>query len=47
VGIAVSYASGWPLGFFVGISGVLLYAAGTAWSGWRRRRRPLGPPLRA
>jgi zinc/manganese transport system permease protein len=33
--IAVSYASNWPIGFFVGTFGLALYVAGRAWRRWR------------
>jgi zinc/manganese transport system permease protein len=34
--IAVSYLTNLPIGFFVGALGALAYAAGRAFSGWRR-----------
>jgi zinc/manganese transport system permease protein len=34
--IALSYASNWPVGFFVGMLGVLAYGTGRLWA-WRRR----------
>jgi zinc/manganese transport system permease protein len=37
LGILLSYYSNWPLGFFVGVGGALVYAAGRAWIGWPRR----------
>jgi zinc/manganese transport system permease protein len=36
--IAASYASNWPVGFFVGVIGAVCYAAGRGWAGWRRTR---------
>ena len=36
--LAASYASNWPVGFFVGVLAALLYGAGRAWAGWRRIR---------
>ena len=36
--IAASYASNWPVGFFVGVIGAVCYGAGRAWAGWRRTR---------
>ena len=36
--IAASYASNWPVGFFVGIIGAACYAAGRGWAAWRRTR---------
>ena len=44
IGIVLSYASNWPLGFFVGVSGAVWFVAGRAWA-WRRRIR--GVPLAA
>jgi zinc/manganese transport system permease protein len=45
--IAASYASNWPVGFFVGMLGAVCYGAGRAWIAWRRSRaawrRPLVP----
>ncbi|HTP30028.1 MAG TPA: metal ABC transporter permease [Anaeromyxobacteraceae bacterium] len=37
--IAMSYASNWPIGFFVGVIGVCCYGVGRAWAGWRRVRQ--------
>jgi zinc/manganese transport system permease protein len=37
--VASSYASDWPVGFFVGTLGAVSYGAGRAWSGVRRGRR--------
>jgi zinc/manganese transport system permease protein len=37
-GIAVSYETNWPLGFFVGIMGAAFYLAGRAWATLRRAR---------
>jgi zinc/manganese transport system permease protein len=36
--IAASYASNWPVGFFVGVIGALCYGAGRGWAAWRRTR---------
>jgi len=36
--IASSYASNWPVSFFVGALGGLSYGIGRGWSGWRRTR---------
>ena len=36
--LAASYASNWPVGFFVGMLAALMYGAGRAWAGWRRVR---------
>ena len=36
--IAISYLSNWPIGFFVGAIGALLYALGRAWAGLRSAR---------
>ncbi len=35
-GIAVSYETNWPLGFFVGVMGAFFYLAGRAWATLRR-----------
>jgi zinc/manganese transport system permease protein len=35
--IAVSYLTNWPIGFFVGTAGAVLYGAGRAWA-WARYR---------
>ena len=37
-GIAVSYETNWPLGFFVGVLGAVFYLAGRAWAAVRRSR---------
>jgi zinc/manganese transport system permease protein len=37
VGIAASYASNWPLGFFVGIMGAAFFMLGRAYAAVRRR----------
>ena len=37
-GIAVSYETNWPLGFFVGVLGAVFYLAGRAWVTVRRTR---------
>jgi zinc/manganese transport system permease protein len=36
--IAVSYVTNWPVGFFVGVIGAVVYIAGRCWAAWRRRR---------
>jgi zinc/manganese transport system permease protein len=36
--IAASYASNWPVGFFVGVIGAACYAVGRGWAAWRRTR---------
>jgi zinc/manganese transport system permease protein len=36
--IAASYASNWPVGFFVGVIGAVCYGAGHGWAAWRRTR---------
>ena len=36
--IAASYASNWPVGFFVGVIGAVCYAAGRGWTAWRGTR---------
>jgi len=36
--IAASYASNWPVGFFVGFTGAVCYAAGRGWAAWHRTR---------
>ncbi|MGA2827482.1 MAG: metal ABC transporter permease [Streptosporangiaceae bacterium] len=38
IGIAISYETNWPLGFFVGALGAVFYLAGRAWAGFRRTR---------
>jgi zinc/manganese transport system permease protein len=45
VAIAASYATNWPVGFFVGTLSAAAYAAGRAWAALpgRRERRPSGP----
>ena len=45
-GIALSYQSNWPLGFFVGVLGAAFYLFGRAWAAARRRlavRAPAAP----
>lgn len=37
VAIALSYATNWPIGFFVGITGLVAYLTGRMWVTWRRR----------
>jgi zinc/manganese transport system permease protein len=49
-GIAVSYRTNWPLGFFVGIAGAVFFLAGRAYVALRRRTerssgRPANPGL--
>jgi zinc/manganese transport system permease protein len=36
--IAASYLYNWPVGFFVGTLGALLYGIGRGWAAWRRTR---------
>jgi zinc/manganese transport system permease protein len=38
VAIAASYATDWPIGFFVGVLGAAFYVAARALAGWRRSR---------
>jgi zinc/manganese transport system permease protein len=40
IGIAVSYETNWPLGFFVGVLGAGFFLAGRAWASLRSRRLP-------
>ena len=44
-GVAVSYQSNWPLGFFVGVIGAAFYLFGRAYAAARRRlaTRTLAP----
>jgi zinc/manganese transport system permease protein len=35
--IALSYATNWPVGFFVGTMGLFAYVTGRAWATWRHR----------
>jgi zinc/manganese transport system permease protein len=44
--IAASYASNWPVGFFVGAFAALCYGAGRAWAAWHRTRATRDPGLR-
>jgi zinc/manganese transport system permease protein len=44
--IATSYASNWPVGFFVGVFAALCYGAGRAWAAWHRTRATGDPGLR-
>jgi zinc/manganese transport system permease protein len=37
IGIAVSYQSNWPLGFFVGVMGAVFFLLGQAYAATRRR----------
>jgi zinc/manganese transport system permease protein len=42
IAIAASYLYNWPVGFFVGALGALLYGIGRGWAAWRRTRiRPV------
>jgi zinc/manganese transport system permease protein len=44
-GIALSYQSNWPLGFFVGIIGAGFFLLGRAYAAIARSaRRPAAPP---
>jgi zinc/manganese transport system permease protein len=45
--IAISYLSNWPIGFFVGAFGAVLYGIGRAWTGLRRTRGVPGGRLEA
>jgi zinc/manganese transport system permease protein len=36
IGIAISYETDWPLGFFVGVLGAAFFLAGRAWASARR-----------
>jgi zinc/manganese transport system permease protein len=45
--IAISYLSNWPIGFFVGAFGAVLYGIGRAWTGLRRTRGVRGGRLEA
>ncbi len=38
IGVAVSYETNWPLGFFVGVLGAVFYLVGRAWATVRRTR---------
>lgn len=38
--IALSYTTNYPIGFFVGCTGAVLYATGRLWAAVKRRRRP-------
>ncbi len=38
IGIAISYETNWPLGFFVGVLGAAFFLAGQAWATLRGRR---------
>jgi zinc/manganese transport system permease protein len=40
IGIAVSYETNWPLGFFVGVLGAVFFLAGRSWATLRGRRVP-------
>ena len=37
IAVAVSYLTNWPIGFFVGVSGALVYGVGRAWTAHRVR----------
>jgi zinc/manganese transport system permease protein len=41
--IALSYSTNYPVGFFVGTAGAVLYAIGRLWAAVGRRRRPATP----
>lgn len=41
--IALSYTANYPVGFFVGSAGVVLYASGRLWAALTRRRPPARP----
>jgi zinc/manganese transport system permease protein len=43
IGIAASYQSNWPLGFFVGVIGAAVFLAGRAYAA-ARRRLPVSEP---
>jgi zinc/manganese transport system permease protein len=43
-GIAVSYETNWPLGFFVGVMGAAFYLCGRAWATVRRTRAVRADP---
>jgi zinc/manganese transport system permease protein len=40
--IAISYATNWPIGFFVGAFSAVSYGTGRSWAAWRRSRRVRG-----
>ena len=42
--IAASYATDYPIGFFVGAIGAAAYAAGRGWAAWTRRAELRGEP---
>ena len=42
--IALSYQTNWPVGFFVGMSSAISYAAGRIWT-FARRRHAARPPI--
>jgi zinc/manganese transport system permease protein len=44
--IALSYTTNYPVGFFVGSSGAVLYAAGRGWAAIRRRSGAAAPRTR-
>jgi zinc/manganese transport system permease protein len=36
--IALAYVTNWPVGFYVGITGLVAYGVGRTWVAWRRRQ---------
>jgi len=38
IAIAASYATDWPIGFFVGTLGAVFFVAGRGWAAWRRSK---------
>jgi zinc/manganese transport system permease protein len=44
IGIAVSYQSNWPLGFFVGVIGAGFFLFGQAYAAIRRRLATMASP---
>lgn len=45
--VAISYETDWPVGFFVGVTGVAVYALSRGWAHWARERNgpsTLAPP---
>jgi zinc/manganese transport system permease protein len=47
IGIAVSYQSNWPLGFFVGVIGAAFYLFSRAYAATRRRQATRTAPAAA
>jgi zinc/manganese transport system permease protein len=45
VSLSVSFESGWPIGFFVGILGAGVYTTARCWAAWRHRQRVVGGRL--